>query len=242
MNIYEVELKNGKIIEFELIRKNVKNINLTIRPDFSITLSANKDVPVEIINDYLYSKTNWITNRLGKFRETESENLVKPEYVSGESFKFLGKQYRLEVNYTSINERVILEDEYIKLFVKNKDKLTTKVRLIDEWYRKEADDKFSESLDKMYEVIKGYGIDKPKLDFKIMTKRWGSCLKSKKTIQLNLELIKAPMYCIDYVVLHELIHFIHKNHDSKFYDILTVLMPDWKLRKEILDQEIVLFV
>jgi predicted metal-dependent hydrolase len=75
-----------------------------------------------------------------------------------------------------------------------------------------------------------------------MKKRWGSCLRSKGVILLNFELIKAPKYCIDYVMIHELLHFIRKNHDSQFYDLLTVLMPDWKERKEILDENVVLFV
>ena len=75
-----------------------------------------------------------------------------------------------------------------------------------------------------------------------MKKRWGSCLRSKNRIILNYELIKAPKHCIEYVVLHELVHFIHRNHDQKFYNMLTVLMPDWKQRKAILDEEIVLFV
>lgn len=72
-----------------------------------------------------------------------------------------------------------------------------------------------------------------------MKSRWGSCLHQKNTILLNFDLIKAPKYCIDCVVLHELIHFIYKNHDNKFYNLLTVLMPDWKSRKAILDEVIV---
>src|SRR5690554_5096415 len=131
MGRHKVELKEGKTIEFELVRKNVKNINLTIKPDFSITVSANDNVSIEIISDYLYGKSSWITKRIGRFKDTETENIVNPDYVSGEAFKFLGKQYRLDVNLTSSKERVILEDGFIKLFVKNKNKKTTKARLID---------------------------------------------------------------------------------------------------------------
>jgi predicted metal-dependent hydrolase len=162
--------------------------------------------------------------------------------MSGESYKYLGKQYRLELNLTSSIERVLLDEDKLKLFVRNKNKSTTKARLIDEWYRNQAKMIFYESLEKIYELIKEQVKTIPTIDFKIMRKRWGSCLRTKHVILLNLELIKAPKYCIDYVVLHELIHFVHKNHDSKFYELLTVLMPDWKQRKEILDQEIVLYI
>lgn len=72
-----------------------------------------------------------------------------------------------------------------------------------------------------------------------MKARWGSCIPEKQLILLNSELIKAPKLCIDYVVLHELIHFKYRNHDSNFYDFMTSLMPDWKQRKKILDDQVV---
>jgi len=94
----------------------------------------------------------------------------------------------------------------------------------------------------MYPLISDKIGNKPLIDTRIMKIRWGSCLRAKNTILLNLEIIKAPKYCIDYVVLHELIHFVHKEHNSKFYELLSVLMPDWKKRKALLDEEIVLFI
>lgn len=72
-----------------------------------------------------------------------------------------------------------------------------------------------------------------------MKARWGSCLRDRGMLLLNLELVKAPIHCIDYVVLHELLHFMCPRHDSKFYSYITVFMPDWVQRKEILDEEIV---
>jgi len=242
MEIHEIKLGKSKSIEFELVRKNVKHINLTIRPDFSITVSVKPSIPIDTIYQYLNSKSNWIIQRLGKFSKTKTENIVEHEYVSGETFKYLGKQYCLILELTTSMERVVLTERYIKLFVKNRDKKTTKVRLIDEWYRNKAKQVFLESLDRMHKMFENETMLKPILEFKIMKKRWGSCLRAKKAILLNFELIKAPSYCIDYVMLHELIHFIHKNHDAKFYELLTVLMPDWKRRKEILDQEIVLYI
>jgi len=72
-----------------------------------------------------------------------------------------------------------------------------------------------------------------------MKARWGSCITDKRLILINSELIKAPKYCIDYVILHELLHFKYRNHDAEFYNFMTSLMPDWKQRKEILDEEVV---
>lgn len=242
MDTHKLEVGKDQLIEFELIRKDVKNINLTVRPDFSITVSANSKVSLDKIYEFVDSKSSWILKRIGRFSQTKRDNDEKHEFVSGESYKFLGNQYRLELNLTSSIERVLMDEGKLKLYVRNKYKITTKARLMDEWYRGQAKLMFNESLEKMYELIKDHIMFLPTLDFKLMKKRWGSCLRSKHVILLNLELIKAPKYCIDYVVLHELVHFVHKNHDSKFYELLTVLMPDWKQRKEILDQEIVLYV
>lgn len=110
------------------------------------------------------------------------------------------------VEDTASIERVYISGEFINVFVKHKDKKTTKSRLIDDWYRKQAKIEFEASLQRM------------------------------------LLLTKAPICCIDYVVLHELIHFVRPNHDAEFYELLSVLMSEWKNRKEILNQEIVLFV
>ena len=81
-------------------------------------------------------------------------------------------------------------------------------------------------------------ISKPELDIRLMKARWGSALVDQNKIILNSELIKAPKYCIDYVVLHELIHFKYNNHSDNFYRMLYTLMPDWEKRKEILDEEV----
>ena len=80
----------------------------------------------------------------------------------------------------------------------------------------------------------------PKLRIRDMDTRWGSCLAKKGIITLNKRLLEVPRDCIEYVVIHEFCHFIHPNHSKKFYDFLTMLMPDWKARKKVLDQNIVI--
>ena len=86
-------------------------------------------------------------------------------------------------------------------------------------------------LEKMYPLVRKYGVEKPKIDIRSMKARWGSALTEKNTILLNTELIKAPKYCIDYVVLHELIHFKYNDHSDNFYQMLYSLMPDWEKGK-----------
>ena len=229
---------HGQNIEFELQRKNVKNVNLNVRPDMTIMVSANEGVPLEFIKDLVHKRIPWIQKQIGYFREAQPEKAGQKEYVSGESFKYLGKQYRLKVFETDI-EGVRYSRGFIHLLVKDKSDYNRKELLLNKWFAERANSIFNHSFAKMYPLIEKYGVTRPEIKIKTMRARWGSCLKEKNIIVLNYELIKAPKYCIDYVVLHELIHFLHRNHDEKFYNFLTSLMPDWKLRKKILDEEVI---
>lgn len=229
---------NGQSITFELHRKNVKHINLNTRPDLTVMVSANEQVPLDYIKDFIKEKAPWIIKTQGYFRETQTENLGQKEYMSGESFKYLGKQLRLKLE-KSPDEGVKYARGYLCLRVKNKEDYRKKHNLVNTWFRERAKIIFEESLRRVYPQVEPYEIKQPALMIRSMKARWGSCVVDKRLIILNFELIKAPKYCIDYVVLHELLHFKYRNHDRNFYDLITVLMPDWKDRKQILDEEVV---
>jgi hypothetical protein len=237
MEIHQVEF-GGKVISFVLLRKSVKNINLHIKPDMTVMVSANENVPLDSVIGFVRQKAAWILKNLKFFEDVQPEVRRVKEYVSGESFKYLGKQYRLRVEESEV-ERVKDDRGLIYLFVKDKQDSNRKKKLFEEWMRSRAEEVFNESLDKMYTIVQKYNVRKPKMMIRTMKARWGSCLSDSHAILLNSELIKAPKYCIDYVVLHELIHFLYKNHDHQFYSFLSALMPDWKQRKAILDEEVV---
>ena len=237
METYKITYSN-KEIEFELYRKPVKNINLNVKPDLSIMVSANDDVPIDYIMKFVKGKGTWIIKQLNYFNKTLPEHYGKKEYVNGESFKYLGKQYRLKV-YESKDEYVKYYRGFIEMYIKDKSDLKRKEILILNWYKERRKIVFQEILKKVFPVIEKYGIKKPKIDIRTMKVRWGSCIKEKQTILLNSELIKAPKYCIQYVILHELIHFKYDNHNNDFKELLTALMPDWKKRKAVLDEEVV---
>ena len=237
MEKHQVEF-GGKIISFVLDRKNVKNINLHIKPDMTVAVSANPNVPLQFILDFIKEKAPWILKNVQYFEDVQPEIQSEKEYVSGESIKYLGKQYRFRV-IQSENEDVKYDRGFIYLYVYDKENRKRKEDLFNQWIRTRADATFRESLDKMYASIQKYGVPKPELMIRTMKARWGSCLKDSNTILLNFELIQAPKYCIDYVVLHELIHFLYGDHDNRFYSFMSTLMPDWRKRKAILDEEVV---
>ncbi|MFM9329900.1 M48 family metallopeptidase [Paenibacillus mesotrionivorans] len=229
----------NRIIEFILERKSVKNVNLNIKPDMTIMVSAAEKVPLGFIYDFVKSKGEWILKNVKNFEHVQSYKQSEREYVSGESYKYLGKQYRLRVKETTGEEGVKYYRGFIILVVKESGNLIRKAKLMEEWFRVKAIKAFEESLDKQYPVVQKYGIQRPKIDLRMMKARWGSALIESNTILLNSELIKAPKHCIDYVVLHELIHFRYNDHSNGFYDMLFALMPDWEKRKAVLDDEIV---
>jgi len=230
---------SDRIIKFELHRKKVKNINLNVKPDMTIIVSANEKVPLDFILKFVKGKAPWILKNVNYFKDVQPENILIKDYVSGESFKYLGKQYRLKVEEVEESEIVKYYQGFIYLYVKDKCNYKRKEKLINDWFREKAEINFKESLERIYQIIGKYGIKKPQIHIRTMKARWGSCIKDKGIILLNFELIKAPKFCIDYVVLHELIHFKNRNHDAEFYNFMTSLMPDWKQRKEILDEEVV---
>lgn len=225
-------------IYFDLVRKNVKNINLNIRPDMSIVVSANEKVPLECIKEFVKEKGSWILKNINYFEKYEPETKSTKEYISGESYKYLGRQYRLRVR-ESEEEMVKYFRGYIYLYVKHPNDYKRKEKLFNKWLNGKTILHYNDSLERMYELIKSYKIPKPEIKIREMKARWGSCHRKDRILLLNSELIKAPKHCIDYVVLHELIHFDFKNHDTNFYTFLTSLMPDWEKRKKILDEVII---
>jgi predicted metal-dependent hydrolase len=233
---------SNKEIWFDLEYKNIKNLNLSVKPDQSIYVSVPLNTPINRVESFVESKTEWILKKRKEFNTTKTMQNEKKEYVSGETFKYLGRQYRLKIKETTSKEHVTIKSGYILLYVKKKDDIKRKKNLLNTWFKNRAHIVFQEVMNEVYPLVENIIKAKPSLKIKVMTKRWGSCLKSKNVVLLNYELIKAPKYCISYVVLHEFIHFSYKNHDPKFYNLLTVLMPDWKERKIFLDEEVIMYI
>lgn len=133
----------------------------------------------------------------------------------------------------SPNEDVKLARGYINIYVKDKANFERKKILLDGWYKEKAHHHFKQAL-KKYNVLVNKEVKT--VSIRVMKTRWGSCNPTKSYINLNLELIKKPKMAIEYVVFHELAHLIHLNHDQKFYNFLSLHMPDWKKRKANLEQ------
>ena len=213
----------------KIVRKDVKNITLKVRPNGEAILTAPKTASDEHIKFIIEKRAKWIAQKRAFFASFKTP---QKEYVSGEDFKYLGRSYRLKV-VQSKEERVKLQRGYLELFVKDKNDLERKRNLVYEWYNEKATLYFFNILQEFNKIVKQ---DIKSVKIRQMKTRWGSCNPYKSYINLNIELIKKPKACIEYVVFHELAHLLYPNHSKKFYDYLTLYMPDWQKRKEILER------
>ncbi len=211
----------------KIIRKNIKNIILKVKSDGSISLTAPRGISSEYIKDLLIKKSDWIKEKQLLFKNSKEISLNK--YYDGELFSYLGNRYKLKTIKSDI-EKVTINSEYLEIYIKDEDHSRKEI-LIKKWYRKRAELIFFNILQELNRIVKK---DVNRIKIRDMKTRWGSCNHNKSYINLNLELIKKPKECIEYVVLHELTHLIHPNHSKEFYNYLTLHMPDWKIRKELL--------
>lgn len=226
---------NETQINYHFEQKQIKNINLRIKKDCSVYVSAPKFVPISKIDDFVIDKAEFIISAKKKFDEIEKNKPSAKHYISGESFYILGRGLRLKVEKSDKNE-VFSDGVYIFLKIKNPDDFNKKQRMIKKYVDTLTTNIFYEITLELYPIFKKYGVDMPIIRMRDMKTRWGSCIVNKNTITLNKRLIETPRSLIEYVVMHEFCHFIHPNHSKQFYNFLSILMPDWKQRKNALDK------
>jgi predicted metal-dependent hydrolase len=228
-------LLDGKEVQYHLERKKVKNINLRIKPNSSIYVSANNLISQEKIEKFLNEKSEFILKALEHYREIEKYAPKPKQYIDGEHFKICGHDLRLKV-FKGAKNYVESDGVYIKLTVKDINDFELKQKSMDKWIKEQCVSTISMVCEAVYPKFQKYGIVFPELKFRRMISRWGSCQPKRGTLTFNISLIEAPMACIEYVVVHEFTHFMQPNHSKKFYTQLTMFMPDWLERKKLLEK------
>ena len=225
---------NGKRIEYDLQQKDVKNINLRIKADQSILVSANPQVPVTVIEDFILSKSEYILKALAHYEELAKYAPQPKQYVDGETFRILGHNRRLKVVEGKQN-KVESDESYITLTVKNTNDFALKKRTMDRWLMKICKETVQSLCDAVYPKFQKYGVSYPCIRYRNMVSRWGSCQPKRCVLTFNYALVEAPVSCIEYVVVHEFVHFLHPNHSKRFYQQLAMFMPDWEKLKSLLE-------
>lgn len=233
----QITLKGHKL-SYELQRKPVKNINLRVKPDGNIYVSANERIPIETIDKFLTDKSEFILKALAHYEDMRKYAPKPKEYVDGEHFKICGHDMRLKVQQGTKNF-VESDGVYIKLTVKGVNDIETKRKTMDKWLKNQCVSTITSVCEDVYPKFQKYGVAFPKLRFRKMISRWGSCQPKRGNLTFNIALIEAPMACIEYVVMHEFTHFLQPNHSKKFYTQLTMFMADWEERKKLLEKEVI---
>lgn len=223
-------------ISFSLKRKQRKTLAIHVYPDKQIEVIAPMDSSLERIYEKVRKRAPWIIRKQIEFDRIQPQ-LPKPLYLSGETYRFLGRQYRLKI-FQGRDKDIYIHDGFLiltTLLVNNSHQIEKKVIY---WYRKQAKNIFNKRFKECMKNVNKIGImEIPEWSLRIMSKRWGSCTKKGK-ILLHPELVAAPEECIDYVIIHELCHLIEHNHSPRFYEMLEIVLPDWKKRKAKLDETI----
>ncbi|MCB1214090.1 MAG: M48 family metallopeptidase [Deltaproteobacteria bacterium] len=223
----------SKQISYYLLRSARKTLAISVYPDLKIRVTAPQEADLESIRSKVKKRAPWIIRQQVYFSDYLPGKPSKT-YVSGASFHYLGRQYRLKVK-KGHEDQVKLSGRFLFVSLVNYPN-SKKVRLLlQSWMKAKAKLYFDKKLQEWWPKMPANNIPKPKLIIKPMKKRWGSFTKTGKVL-LNLELIGAPASCIEYVVVHELCHAFHKNHGKAFYRLLENLIPDWKNRKEKLEK------
>lgn len=228
---------NGTI-KVQVHRKKIKNVHLKVFRSLDVVLSVPVQVPDEWINSFLGSRQNWVDEQITKYKKTSGfNNLI--DIRNGSSIQYLGKDMRV-YKEASLTNRIEVDEKRINLFVTEVANEQLIQKMFGKWWRQTAAKIYQQEVDYYYDtVFRKYGIDKPVISIKKMKTLWGSCTATKNKITLNEYLLKANIRCIQYVVLHELSHLLYPNHNSDFYNFMTIQMPDWQERKKQLDSEVV---
>ena len=218
-----------KEIEFSIEFKNRKTTSISVEPPNNILVVAPLEMKEEEVKEIVKSKGTWIVQKLFEFRNIESKK-VNREFVNGESFMYLGRNYSLQIHV----DETIQNNSFVKLYrgkfhvyVKEKDDKLIKAAM-EAWYR----EKTKEQVKKRIKYYQKFFNKKPtEIKVKEQKKRWASCTLNDELL-FNWRCVMAKSTSLDYIVVHEMCHMYHKNHSHEFWNLLSSVMSDYEVRKD----------
>ncbi len=228
--MHQIEVSNFTI---DVIRKSIKNMHLSVYPPTGrVRIAAPLNVDDEAVKLFAISKLAWIKKNQRKF---EMQDRQMPRiFEQRESHYFEGKRYLLRVTEQNAPPRVEIKTKtYIDLFIRPDATIEQRQNCINEWYRKHLKNQIPQLIEKWEPII---GVSVSDWGVKQMKTKWGTCNIEQKRIWINLELAKKPYYCLEYIIVHEMIHLIERHHNDNFLAHLDKNLPKWKLFKDELNR------
>lgn len=220
-------------LSIDLVRKEIKNMHLAVYPPTGrVRIAAPLRIDDEAVRLFAISKIAWIRKQQRNF---EAQDRQPPrQYIERESHYYQGKRYLLRVIEKDAAPQVVLKAKtYIELYVRQGTSTEQRQAIINEWYRTELKKQIQPLVDKWQGKI---GVTVNDWQVKQMKTKWGTCNIEKKRIWINLELAKKPIQCLEYIVVHEMIHLLERHHNDRFLSLMEKYMPQWKFYKEELNR------
>jgi predicted metal-dependent hydrolase len=225
------KIKVGSI-EIEVDRKDIKNLHLAVYPpNGRVRIATPLKINDESVRLFAISKLAWIKKHqahfIAKNRQTEKE------FISGESHYFQGKSYILNIIEHNKSPKILIRNnQYLELYIKKGTSKQQREKVIKEWYRQALKNDIPALITKWQFII---GVSVADWGVKSMRTKWGTCNIQAKRIWLNLELAKKPQHCLEYVIVHEMVHLLERNHNKRFKAYMEKFMPQWRLYKDELN-------
>ena len=220
-------------ISVEVVRKDIKNLHVGVYPPVGrVRVAAPLRLDDEAVRLAVISRLGWIRRKQAEFAQQDRQS--QREFVTGESHYFRGRRYRLDVIEHDAPPAVrLLNNTMMALRVRPGTDRDAREAVLDQWYRRQLRDQLPVLRAKWARKV-GVTIDDVRI--KKMKTRWGTCNRDARRIWLNLELVKKPASCLEYIVVHEMVHLLERNHNDRFRELMDRLMPQWRMHRDELNR------
>lgn len=219
-------------IAVDVVLKDIKNIHLSVYPPTGrVRISAPLRMDIDTIRVFAVTKIGWIKSQQQKLCGQERETPC--EYLDRESHYVWGKRYLLKIEEQDAASEVELKHNKIILRIRTATSQARKQEILEAWYREQLKTALPPLIDKWESLI---GVEVGRLFVQKMRTKWGSCSYDSKNIRLNTDLARKPPECLEYIVVHELVHLLEPTHNNRFVALMDQFMPKWKFYKEQLNR------
>ncbi|MCI0692878.1 M48 family metallopeptidase [candidate division KSB1 bacterium] len=219
-------------ITADVMLKDIKNIHLSVYPPTGrVRISAPSRMNLETIRVFAISKLGWIKQQQKKLREQERE--TPREYLDRESHYVWGKRYLLLISEKDQAPSVELKHSQMLLRVRPGTEEKKKQAIVEEWYREQLKQAVPPLL-VTWEPLMGVNVER--FFVQRMKTKWGSCNHNARSIRLNTELAKKPCECLEYIVVHEMVHLLEPTHNDRFVALMDQFIPKWRFYRDRLNQ------
>jgi predicted metal-dependent hydrolase len=219
-------------ISINVVHKDIKNVHLSVHPPQGrVTISAPSQMDMETIRLFCISKLGWIRKQQVKLKNQKRE--TSREYITRESHYYLGKRYLLKVIEENTTPKVALKHNTIELYIRKGTPITRRQEILQGWYRQQLRMLVPQYIAKLEKKM---DVKAAEICIRKMKTKWGTCNPKAKRIWLNTELAKKPIESIEYILIHEMVHLLERNHNEKFMAHMDKFSPKWKYLREELNR------